>query len=108
MKKKKENDDFPPKLKKVDFVEWSLTIEQWNSAKHLQKIAELERDGLVKDSEIARLKATLKMQVVDTRKNEVAKCESEYNRFKGELEKRLDLSLDDCVIDPITYVIKKL
>ena len=61
-----------------------------------------------KDLECKKLRLMLYKDVLKKTTSDSQKAKAEYDRFKGELEKELDMSLDGCVISDETFVVTKL
>ena len=83
---------------------WELEI-----AKEKQKNVALEHKILMRDSENLHLRTQLFIKTkVDQVNKKVEAAQAEYDRFKAMLEKDLDTSLNNKLIDDITFEIRDL
>lgn len=96
-------------LTKADYWEWRTTIEEQKTAKLELELATLKLGGMEKDIELSKLKAALYRINVITHHKEILKLrDDEYNRIKKQLEETIGSELKDCVIDEITYEVKRM
>lgn len=92
-----------------EYWEWRTTISEMDVAKSNLKNAELEVKLLQRDTEIKSLQTKLHSVVfLGKAKEEMQKAITEYNRFKGVLEERHGVSLNNKMIDDVTYEIKEI
>lgn len=94
-------------LSPAQYWEWRTTISEMQTAQAQHKISELELKLMQKDAEIqiARIQLFQKLKVEQSQKSFEA-AQAEYKRFKEVLEKDLDVSLNDKIIDEVTFEIK--
>jgi len=97
------------KLHAAEYWEWRTTISEMDVAKEKAKLADAELKILYRDTEIASLRAKLHQSaVVSKARTALENAQAEYARFKGVLEGRLGVSLNNKVIDDITFEVKDL
>ena len=94
------------KLSAGMYWEWRCTIEELKSEKLNEKRVHLERELMTKDIENRKLRLTLFKNVVSNSRAEVAKATKEYEDMKRRIEEQVGHSLDNCVIDDITYEVR--
>lgn len=90
------------------YWEWRCTIEEQKVAKLDYRRVHLEKQLMIKDLEIQKLRmATFKS--VETRV-QVAMEESdkEYKRMKARIEEELGIDFSECAVDEYTYEVKSL
>lgn len=90
------------------YWEWRATIEELNTARVEEKMHMLE--SKLKQTEIERQKLLLKLfsQQQSSKSNKRKKAEDECKRMKERLEEQIGFSLQDCVIDDVTFEVRKL
>lgn len=96
------------KMPKDLYWEWRCTIEEGKVAKLNERRIADELSLLQKDIEILTLKSKLKHSVAQEVKKHRQKCDSDYKEMVSRIEKELDISFKDCVIDEVTFEIKPL
>lgn len=96
------------KLTPEEYWEWRTTIAEMGEAKSDLNIANLKLAMQAKDIEIAQLKLHAFKQVVRAAQDKKNTYDSEYKRFKGKIEERLGISLDNKVIDDVTFEVKEI
>lgn len=97
-----------PKLTPGQYWEWRCTIEEMKTAKLYLQLMEAKKSLIQRDIKILDYEGKLKLQTVNAAKQAEADAKKEYERFKGELESSLGMSFENCVIDDVTYEVKKL
>lgn len=102
MKKQKD------RLTSAQYWEWRTTISERECAEEKLKKTLLEVKLLQKESELFSANSRIYLlSNVSNAKKEVEKANAEYERFKKVLEEYIGESLNDKMIDEITYEIKK-
>jgi len=96
------------KLKPARYWEWRTCIVEMQHAETKLKVSEMQYEMMLKDHEIARLKAALFKTTLSSLKESKELAKKEYDKLKERIEKDLGISLNGCVIDDITFEIKKL
>lgn len=96
------------KLSAGEYWEWRCTIEELKSAKLNSKRSALERELLSKELKIKQLELKLHSSKEEVAHKEQVRAKQEYDRFKKLLEDKLEHSLNNCVIDDITFEVKSL
>lgn len=98
-----------PKLNREDYWEWRTTIAEFNDAKSKLELNEARLKLLQKDVELSMVKQQLHAATLVRSSRESAdSAKAEYHRFKKVLEEKLGRSLDNCVIDDVTFEVKNL
>lgn len=98
-----------PRLTPAEYWEWRTTIAEMQIAQLNFRVASLEVKLLAKDAEViaARIKLHSVSAVGGTQKR-LDEAKAEYARIKTALEGRLGVSLNQKVIDEVTYEVKDL
>jgi hypothetical protein len=96
-------------LSPAEYWEWRTTIQELETHKQKLLNTELQLKLLQKESEIHAVRQQLFQRTrMDAAKNALQQAHSEYERFKGVLEKSLGQSLSNKVIDDITFEIRNV
>lgn len=96
-------------LSPVEYWEWRTTISDMEVAKQKLVNAELQFKLLSKEAEIHAVRQQLFLRTrMEAAKDALKSAHSEYERYKGVLEKSLGQSLSNKVIDDITFEIRDL
>ncbi len=96
-------------LSPVEYWEWRTTIQELETEKQRFLNAELLFKLMQKESEIHAVRQQLFQRTrMDAAKAALQGAHSEYERFKGVLEKSLGQSLNNKVIDDITFEIREV
>ena len=108
-----EGNPIYPKLSDALYWEWRTTIEELESSRLRVKISEHQKQVMSRDLEIFSLKSTILKYNLNKASGEVASAkktvesyEAEYEKMKEKIEKELDITLENKVIDPFTYEVK--
>lgn len=96
------------KLSPEQYWEWRTTIAEMQTAEKELKLKGAQYEGQQKDLEIVRLKSALFRHTMMSADAAFKQHQEEYKRFKAELEDSLGVSLDNKVIDEVTFEIKEL
>lgn len=92
-----------------EYWEWRTTICELEIAKQKLLNVELQFKIMNKETEIHAVRQQLFQRTrMDAAKTELQGAHSEYERFKGVLEESLGQSLNNKVIDDITFEIREL
>ena len=96
------------KMKPSQYWEWKakVTEVQFKEAKQLAEIRQFEI--MQKDLEIARLRAMAFKNALHEHKINSDQAKKEYQEFREELSKKLGFDLKDCIVDEISFEVKKL
>lgn len=104
-----ENKQIRSALSPVEYWEWRTTIAEMEVEKNKLLRTELEFKLLNKEAEILAVRQQLFLRTrMDAAKTTYSNFKQEYERFKGVLEEALGQSLNNKVIDDITFEIKEL
>jgi len=105
-----ENTDFElPRLGNDEYWEWRCTIAEMQCEKHKYLSAEATVKLLQKNVETAEAQVKLFAATALRAAREGSDAaKSEYFRFKKSLEEKLGTSLDNKVIDDLTFEVKSL
>lgn len=96
-------------LTSAQYWEWRTTIAESEAAKEKLKSVQLEAKLLQKEAENFNTKIQLFISTkVEAAKTEMHKAFADYDKMKQRLEESLGESLNNKVIDPITYEVKTL
>jgi hypothetical protein len=92
-----------------EYWEWRTTISELEASRAKLKSCELELKLLEKDVELLATKAQLfKKTRLSSSQFLVENCNTEYEKFKKNLEDKLGVSLSGKIIDDISFEIKEL
>lgn len=96
-------------LSPAEYWEWRTTIQELETAKQRMLNAEISLKLMHREAEIHAVRQQLFQRTrMDAAKTELQRAHSEYERFKGVLEKSLGQTLNNKVIDDITFEIRDL
>jgi hypothetical protein len=96
-------------LSPAQYWEWRTTIMELEIAKEKTKSAQLEYKLLQKDAENLSIRTQLFLRTrMEAVKDEAGKAKAEYERFKQVLEEDLGQSLNNKVIDDVTFEVREL
>jgi len=96
-----------PRLTPEQYWEWRTTIAELETAKKSQEVAQLQITSAKKDIEILTLKTQVFSQSqLKTCEAAVKEAENEYTITKNRLEALFSISLNDKIIDALTFEIK--
>jgi len=104
--KKKENSE--PKLTPEQYWKWKNSVEEMNHCETKLKNSRLMHALMEKDIELQKLKAELYKSQIRAMEQKHIESKKYYEEIKSDLEKSLNMSLNDCVIDDYDFSIKKL
>lgn len=104
MKQEEKNPTISPEL----YWEWRCTIEELKTAKVNEKRIHLEKELKQKELEIQKLRLTMFKDIVSSARKGVTSAQNEYEKMKRKIEEQIGMSLNGCVIDDISYEVKKL
>ena len=88
------------------YWEWRCTIEEQKVAKLDYRRVSLEKQLMLKDLEIQKLRLATFKSVESRVKNNLEEADEEYKRMKDRIEKELNIDFSECVVDEYTYDIK--
>lgn len=98
-----------PALSPAEYWEWRTTLSDLELEKEKFKNAQLELKILNKEAEVHHVRTQLFVRSrMEAARLGLAKAESEYQRYKGVLEKAHNVSLNNKIIDEFTYEIREL
>lgn len=101
--------DDTPRLTPSEYWEWRTTISEMDEARERYLRIETELKVLQRDAEIVSLRAKLHQKtMVDSAKAGLQISKDEYERYKKALEERLGFSLNNKLIDDMTFEVKDL
>lgn len=107
-KKVEETTNFNPTLKPEMYWEWRCTINEMDLAKKECDVNYLKFEMMNKDLEIARLRTMLFKTGLGVLQEKANLAKNEYEKMKAKIEAETGVSLNGCVIDDVTFEIKKL
>lgn len=106
---KKKIDDGVKKLSGEQFWKWSSSIEAMHHAETRLKCMQLMLNNMERELEIQKLRSVIfKAQQVKSAEEGVQLKKQHYEELKVEFEKELGMSLNGCVIDEVTFEVKKI
>lgn len=108
MKKDKEKLPEVIKLDPKDYWEWRTSIAEMQIAEKDLKASQLQHGLILKDIEITQLKSAIFRNSLSTFEDKKNLAKKEYEALKKSIEEKLKISLNGCVIDDVTYEVKKL
>lgn len=95
-------------LKGEEYWQWRHTISEWRKAESEQKLKELQKSFLDKEAESFKLRAEIfSLTQIKNAKTTTEELKNEYERVKKTIEERLHQSLNDCIINDVTYEVSK-
>lgn len=95
-------------LEPVDFWIWKHYIAEMNAAGYEKKIIEMQYAIMLKELEMQKLRLQLLGQSVNDKESVKIKAGEAYQEFRKSLETKYDVVLSSCIIDEISYEIKKI
>lgn len=90
------------------YWEWRCTLEELKVAKLNEKRLHLEQEIMNKEIENRKLKLALFKETVRAARSSVVSRSEDQEQIKQRIEEKLEMSLEDHVIDPYTYEVKPL
>jgi hypothetical protein len=97
------------KLTPAQYWEWRTTISELDVKKEKLESTKLQLQLLQKESELSAVKIQLFLKTrMELASNAVKDAQTEYDRFKGVLEKCVGQTLSNKIIDEITFEIKEV
>lgn len=97
------------KLTPEQFWKWSNYIESMHHAETKLKCSQLMMNNMEKDVELQKLRnVVFRQQQVKSSEEKLSLKKAEYEEIKAQIEKELGLSLNGCVIDEVTFEVKKI
>lgn len=98
-----------PKLSPAEYWEWRTTISEMYEANLKGRLADAELKLLNRDAELAQARIRMyQLSSVQQAKQGIQTAKEEYERYKGVLEARLGFSLNEKLIDDVTFEVKDL
>lgn len=96
------------KMKAADYWHWRFLIAEMQHAETKVKVTTQQYALMEKEVELAKMRATLFRDVINTQTSHSKDAKAAYDEYKLELEKKLGYSLSGCVIDDVTFEVSKL
>jgi hypothetical protein len=96
-----------PVLSPSQYWEWRCICTELWLANNKVKVTELEAQLLKKDVEIANMRHDLYLAKVQSAKEDALNASKTYRKIKDVLEGHLGTSLNDKIIDHVTYEVKE-
>ena len=93
-------------LTEKQYFAWKNKLLELQVVEKNAKIVDLQFALMEKDIEVAKLKSLIFKENVRNRHSDVQTQKREYTEFKQELSKEVDFSLENVIIDEITYEVK--
>lgn len=90
------------------YWEWRCTIEELKTAKLNEKCIQLEKELKKKEIELYNLNLSRLQEYSILARNKVISAELEYENMKKKIEKKIGMSLNDCIIDATNFEVKKV
>lgn len=101
-------DEIISQLSPEQYYKWRFLMEEMIHWDTRIKLTRLHYSHMEKDIEIQKLKAAIHKNVVKDHEATSKLKKEEYEAYRQELEKQLNVSLDDCTIDDVTFEVRKL
>jgi hypothetical protein len=95
-------------LKPEHYWEWRTCIAEMQLAESQAKSSVLQHEMMVRDVEISRLKTAIFKMSLESSKAKVDAAKRAYEEQKAKIEKEYGISLNNKVIDDITFEVKDL
>lgn len=96
-------------LTAAEYWEWMTTIRDLRNSENYIKIAQLEHKLLLKDAELLGVRAQLFLRTkLDAAQQAKDSAQKEYERYKKVLEESLGYSLNEKMIDDLTFEVKDI
>lgn len=90
------------------YWEWRATIEEMNVAKEKERCKIIENKLQLLEIEYKKSQNKLFQQSASSATNKRKEAEKECKRMKEKIEEVVGFSLENCVIDDITFEVRKL
>lgn len=95
-------------LSPADYWEWRTSVTELEKADYELKYRQCLLAMMEKDVELSRLRMGIYKQEIESFKDKVSSIKKDYEVFKKKLEDKSGYSLNNCVIDDVTFEVKKL
>ena len=95
------------KLEEFEYYKLMFLAEAMHNAEARADVANKTRRELELEIQVRESKIKLVNKVIKDRVKTLDECRIEYNNFRSDLEKRLNVSLSNCEIDGKDFTIKK-
>lgn len=96
------------KITREQYFEWYSKILEMQLAESKSKELDEKINSMSKDIEIQQLRLAIFKNRQSPAKEKINNSKKEYENYKVQLETNLGISLNGCVIDDITFEVKKL
>lgn len=91
-------------LKAEEYWQWRFSISEWRKAEAEQRFKELQQKLFDRDAELSKMKAHLFLFTeVENAKKITEAHKKDYENLKKTIEDRLQHSLNECIINDVTY-----
>ena len=97
--------DVLARLTKEDYLEWSNELTLMQKAQKSVQVADLELHKYLLESKLKQidLRNGIKREA-----EEYNRCKLEYENIKKKIEKKYNIELKDCTVNPFSYEVKKI
>lgn len=95
-------------LTPAEYWEWRTSVTELQKADFELKYKQCLLAMMEKDADIARLRMAIYKQELVSFTDKVSSVKSDYDSYKKKLEDKLGYSLNNCVIDDVTFEVKKI
>jgi uncharacterized protein YjaG (DUF416 family) len=96
------------KLNELQYYKWRLSIEKMQHAETKKKLSENKLRQKELEVQNLTLRTNIFRGVVSQMEEEISVFRREYDTIKEEIEKELGVSLNEKIIDEITFEVKEL
>jgi hypothetical protein len=94
-------------LSEAEFFRWKLSLTEVFLAEAKGKLAQARVASMEKDVELVRLQIALAKHGLGDAQDSINGAKEAYRRFREEIKESKGFDLSDCVIDEITYEVRK-
>lgn len=96
------------KIKADQYWEWRTTVEEMDHSETKLKLIRMTHALMEKEIENQRLKSAMYKAQIKTQEEQHALAKKNYQELKLRIEKKIGQSLNNCVIDDVTFEVKSL
>lgn len=101
-------DEIVGQLSESQYYKWRFLMEEMLHWEFKIKYSRLYYSHMEKDIEIQRLKTAIHKNVIKDHEGMSDEKKKHYEDYRQELEKQLNLSLEECTIDDMTFEVRKI
>lgn len=96
------------KIKADQYWEWRTTVEEMGHSETKLKLVRMSHALMEKEIENQRLKSAMYKAQIKAHEEQHNLAKKNYEELKLRIEKKIGQSLNNCVIDDVTFEVKSL